>query len=399
MSCTTFRADENTPEVGMAGMETDKGGMESPVVPTDVTGMKILMECDIYDIPVLIHGRTVCLNLFLDCGYYRFFSSFQGAMTKKVVYIGKKGIRTENGELSIIHTGLYIMPEPSDGIGPASLAVPHLLDVFCTLILHLSLHLRGGRGDIGKFVLGNQGDDVEGIHSHIAHFLCNLRDMLFVDTRDIDRINLDDHVTLDRHLDPFQLVLKEYFCTFKTGIPLPLVIDKLVDLRPYLRINRIQRYRDITYVVFLKEIYFIGEQEAICTDTLDNVREFLVKPAEGFKSTFVGKRLSRPGDADDLDIIELLHHLPYHIDCLVRIQDLCGDSRTALVHTIEVPDTIVALDIAFRSNRDMASPERMASLLRKTRVFLDPAQLFRIPFYLPAGNLSFSVSVVSHSAH
>jgi hypothetical protein len=32
-------------------------------------------------------------------------------------------------------------------------------------------------------------------------------------------------------------------------------------------------------------------------------------------------------------------------------------------------------------------------------VFLDPAQLFRIPFYLPASNLSFSVSVFSHNAH
>jgi hypothetical protein len=52
-------------EVRMAGMEADKGGMESPVVPTDVTGMKVLMERDINDIPVFIHGRTIGLNLFL----------------------------------------------------------------------------------------------------------------------------------------------------------------------------------------------------------------------------------------------------------------------------------------------------------------------------------------------
>lgn len=77
MSCTTFRADENAPEVGMAGMEADKGGVESPVVPADVTGMKVLMERDINDIHVLIHRRTVGLNLFLDCVYTVFLSPFR----------------------------------------------------------------------------------------------------------------------------------------------------------------------------------------------------------------------------------------------------------------------------------------------------------------------------------
>jgi hypothetical protein len=77
MSCTTFRADEDAPEVGMAGMEADKGGVESPVVPADVTGMKVLMDRDINDIPVLIHGRTVGLNLFLDCGYTGFSYPFR----------------------------------------------------------------------------------------------------------------------------------------------------------------------------------------------------------------------------------------------------------------------------------------------------------------------------------
>ena len=173
------------------------------------------------------------------------------------------------------------MPYASDCICPAALAVPHLLHIFCTFVLHFSLHLRGGGSDIGKFILGDQRDDIEGIDSHFPYLFSNLWNMLLVDTWDIDRIDLDNHVALDCHLDPFQLVPEKDFCSFKTGVPLPIIINKLVDLCPYLGIDCIQCDSDISHIVFLKEINFIGQQEAVGTDALDNIRKFLVKPAEG----------------------------------------------------------------------------------------------------------------------
>jgi len=61
------------------------------------------------------------------------------------------------------------------------LAVAHLFDVFPAFILHFSFHLRGWWGNVSKLVLRNKRDNVEGIHTHLTNFFCNLRDVIFVD--------------------------------------------------------------------------------------------------------------------------------------------------------------------------------------------------------------------------
>jgi hypothetical protein len=67
MTCTTFRAYEDTPEVGMAGMETYEGGMKSPVISANHAGMQFFMESDINDISVRTHERMVDVTIFLPC--------------------------------------------------------------------------------------------------------------------------------------------------------------------------------------------------------------------------------------------------------------------------------------------------------------------------------------------
>jgi hypothetical protein len=55
MTCTTFRAYKNTPDVGMAGMEADKRGMKSPVISANHAGMQFFMESNLDDILVHTH--------------------------------------------------------------------------------------------------------------------------------------------------------------------------------------------------------------------------------------------------------------------------------------------------------------------------------------------------------
>jgi len=113
----------------------------------------------------------------------------------------------------------------------------------------------------------------------------------------------------------------------------------------------------------MEEIDLVGKKEPVGADALDHAREFFVQSPEGFKGAFVCERLTRTGNPDDLDVIELLHHLPDHINCRVRVEDLCRDPRAALIYAVKIPDAIVALDVAPGSNRKMASPECVAGLL------------------------------------
>lgn len=61
MTCTAFRAYKDASEVGVAGMEADKRGMKSPVVSAHHAGIQFFMECDVKDIPVHTHERTVAV--------------------------------------------------------------------------------------------------------------------------------------------------------------------------------------------------------------------------------------------------------------------------------------------------------------------------------------------------
>ena len=73
------------------------------------------------------------------------------------------------------------MAEFADRIGMATLAVPHLLDIFSALALGSSASFPvKRRSNICKLVLGNERDEVEGIDSHLADLFCNRRDVVLV---------------------------------------------------------------------------------------------------------------------------------------------------------------------------------------------------------------------------
>ena len=80
-------------------------------------------------------------------------------------------------------------------------------------------------------------------------------------------------------------------------------------------------------------------------------------------STSMVKRLSGASYPNDFDVIELLHHLPDHLNCLIRVQDFCCDPRAAFIHAVKITYAVIALDIASWCNRDMTPAKRMTCLL------------------------------------
>ena len=124
----------------------------------------------------------------------------------------------------------------------------------------------------------------------------------------------------------------------------------------------------------------------------------LVKAAERFKGLFICKRFTWPGNPYDLDIIIFVHNFFDQVHGFIRIENFCCDTRAALVHAVKVTNTVVALDIAFRCNRNMTPPECVACFFGKTGVFLDLAHLRRVPLdFLPSdiGNSHF----IRHNQH
>ena len=87
---------------------------------------------------------------------------------------------------------LHIAPQPTDGIGATLPAVLHLLDDLPQLLLDLSLLLRRGGLDVGEFVLGNEGHDIMDIDPHGLDLASDVEDVLVVDPRYEDRIDLHD---------------------------------------------------------------------------------------------------------------------------------------------------------------------------------------------------------------
>jgi hypothetical protein len=180
-------------------------------------------------------------------------------------------------KLVLVYTGLDVMAEPADSIGAAPLTMPHLADVFFALVLHLSLHFRCRWGDIGKFILGNKWYDIEGIDTHLPDLLCDLGDMILVYSWNVNRIDLDDHLSINCHLDAPELVFEEELSSFNAGEAFALVGDVFIDLRPDFRVDRIQGYGNVTNPVFLEKIDLLRKEEAVCTDTFDYVGELFMR--------------------------------------------------------------------------------------------------------------------------
>ena len=79
----------------------------------------------------------------------------------------------------------------------------HLADIGGTEFVHPCLVCRGWRDNVLELVLRNHRDDVIVKDTKCSDLLGDFRDVLVVDSRDIDGINLDKHAALDSLFNTF----------------------------------------------------------------------------------------------------------------------------------------------------------------------------------------------------
>jgi hypothetical protein len=82
---------------------------------------------------------------------------------------------------------------------------------------------------------------------------------------------------------------------------------------------------------------------------------------------------------------------------LFRGKDPGGHARPAFVHTIEVPDTVITLNITFRGNWEMTATESMACTLGITGMFPDLSHRGGIVGHLFSTNRGGAYGFIGHS--
>jgi hypothetical protein len=117
---------------------------------------------------------------------------------------------------------------------------------------------------------------------------------------------------------------------------------------------------------------------------------------ERLKCLLVCEWFAWPGDTDHLDIVIFFDHFFYQSNGFVRVQHPRCNPRAAFIDTIEVPDTVVALDITLGCHRYMTTSKSVTGLLGKTWVFLNLTKLFRVPLDLLSLHYRFPVTFFSH---
>ena len=125
---------------------------------------------------------------------------------------------------------LNIFSQKTDGIRPASGAVPHLADIGGTGIMQFTLAGQRRRDDVRELVLRDDGNEVVGIDTHLSHLLCDIHDMILVYPGDDDRVDLHEHLAFYRHLDTPELLFEKFFCGLASTQLLPFPRDVFIDL-------------------------------------------------------------------------------------------------------------------------------------------------------------------------
>jgi hypothetical protein len=86
--------------------------------------------------------------------------------------------------------------------------------------------------------------------------------------------------------------------------------------------------------------------------------------------------------------VELLHHLVDPLERLLRRKNLASHPGPRLVDAVEVPDAVVALDVASRGDGEVHPAEPVAGLLAEAGMLLDPPQLLWVPGNLLVADLA-----------
>ena len=100
--------------------------------------------------------------------------------------------------------------------------------------------------------------------------------------------------------------------------------------------------------------------------------------AQRLKRLLVCKRIPGPCNPDDTYMFHPVNDFIDPLQSIAGEKDLASDSGSGLIHTVIIPDAVIALDITFRGYRNMASAECMSCFRAVTRVLIDPSECIRV---------------------
>jgi len=270
--------------------------------------------------------------------------------------LGRQGRQLGAGGETAAHLLGPVLVEQPHGIGPAPGAVTHLGQELLRLAAHRPNFLLGRLTDRaeGSAHIGEHGHAVEEIRPQLLHGLGNLEDMLIVDPRDQDGIDLHRNPMRLQVLDCRQLPGKKQFRRLATVIGNLAIPHPTVNFCPHLRINGIDGDGHMGDIE-LGQFRDIGaDTQTVAGQTEDHLRILCIDQPHGFHGRLrIGKGVAGSGNAGHGDARLLFQNLAHVNQGLLRAQDRAGHPGPRLVDAVVFAVAVIALDIAVRGHRQM----------------------------------------------
>jgi hypothetical protein len=204
----------------------------------------------------------------------------------------------------------------------------------------------------------------------------NLHEVSVVDAGDHHGIDLAEDAACAQHFEPEQLTLGQKLRGLPAGIALVVPEDPRVDVSADVRVDHIDRDRDVIDLELRDRLDVVGQREAVGRQTQLDVGRALrdeFERLEGFLR--VGERVAGSGDAEHRHLGNRRGNREDFLRGLLGRELFADHARTRLVGAIVFSIAIVALDIAGGCDRDVHARIVVMRLFAIARMVLDLSQI------------------------
>ena len=162
--------------------------------------------------------------------------------------------------------------------------------------------------------LGNQRHHIVQEGALLLDDAADFLEVLIVDAGDHDRVDLDQHATLDQHLQSLLLAV----------VP----VNPGINFRADLGIDTVDGDGDVIDVVLADLVYNVRQVQAVGGNTELDVRRLRGELAEGFQGTLrLGQRVTGAGNTEYGHLRNIRRHCHGLLHCLVGGQQLRHNAR------------------------------------------------------------------------
>ena len=272
-----------------------------------------------------------------------------------------------------------VLAQQAHRVGAALAAVPHQLHVAFALVLKRLQLLRGraalaGQAEMGAVRrVGDQRHDVVQERAARLDLAVDVQQVLVVDAGDHHRVDLRQDAGVAQHFQAQHLAFVQDARRFDPGPALVVVEDPRVDVLTDFRIDHVDGDRDVVDVQALQAVDIVRQRQTVGREAQLDVGGELGELFESLDRLLGAGReaVAWAGDADHGKLRDLGGDREDFADGLFGGQLLADDAGTAFVGAVILAVTVVALDVAGRSHRDMHAGVVVVSLFTVAGMVLD----------------------------